>query len=455
MNFRLLQRRRALSLVLVALCMSPLCAEIPMIDSLSDTIFVDPLPSAPRLQKLQDTTQAIIPNSYYSSTLPRIVSLLCYNHEVPYKPAFLTLETDTPQDILTDRGKAPYKTEPFALNQFVLGRKIDENTIVQVLMKNFDLLKIPKSELESSRITSTIVEAVDLFLPNAQVPVDSSTDSIPSFNLKRRYWKFAVESNIQFSQNYVSKNWHKGGANSLNLYNRQYFNATYTRDRVSWLNELEWRLSSYTSEADTVSKFRIADDLLRIHSNFGIKAYKDLFYTLDAEVKTSLFTRREENKQEILSALFSPVTFNVGLGMRYLYEWNSESYYGRKLKISVILSPFAYDLRWSFKSSGIDLTRHGFPAGETFYHAFGSTLRIESLFDITPTISWQSRFYYNTSYKRVETEWDNSLNVAISRYFSTRLMVQLRFDDAVPRTPENPSRLQINELLSIGFSYVL
>lgn len=423
----------------------------------SDTIFVDPLPSAERLAELSDNEAVITPSPYYASTLSRIVDVLLFNRPVPFQKPFINYRKEPLSK--EDFFRKPTLEEqlvPNALEQFLLGRAIDIQTMNRIAIGNPRLLTVGASELNESRIVPLAVGASLAPLPKKEAQIEAPIEELPSFTLARRYWKFNVESLVQFSQNYVSKNWHKGGANNLNLYNRQYVKATYTRDNLSWVNDLEWRLSAYTSEADTISKFRIADDLLRLHSNFGVRAYKELlYYTLDAEVKTSLFTRREENKTEVLSALFSPVNLNVGLGMRFLYEWKSSNYYGRDFKLSVILSPLAYDFRWSYKTDGMDLTRHGFKPGENLYQAIGSTLRMESTFNITSAISWQSRLYYNTSYKRVEVEWDNSIDLAISRFFSTRLMLQLRFDDAVPRTEANPHKLQFNELFSLGFRYVL
>lgn len=446
-------RKASFLLSLCILTSIALGASTPSTSTARDTIFLDPLPSAPRLQDLLDKSHSVAPNPFYQSTLPRIIEVLLFNRPVPYSKLFdpLNYEPITSLPIV----QQDHNESPMRLNQFLLGRALDNQILTQITQSNYNLLKEERSKLLASRVTADFVEVSPAKLKAPKVKLEPHIEELPSFTLARKYWKFGYESLIQFSQNYVSKNWHKGGGNNLNLYNRQYFNATYTRDKISWMNELEWRLSAYTSEADTISKFRVADDLLRLHSNFGLQAYKSLYYTLDAEVKTSLFTRREENKREVLSALFSPVNFNVGLGMRYSLDWNSPSFYGRKIKLSVILSPLAYDLRWSYKTKGMDLTRHGFALGKNFYQAIGSTLRADCLFDITSAISWQSRFYYNTSYHRVEIEWDNSLNLAISRFFSTRFMVQLRFDDAVPRSPENRTKLQFNELFSFGFRYIL
>lgn len=79
-------------------------------------------------------------------------------------------------------------------------------------------------------------------------------------------------------------------------------------------------------------------------------------YALDAEVKTSLFTRRE-NKTEVLSSLFSPVNLNVGLGMRLSMNGNLPITMEEILSSRLSCLPLAYDFRWSYKTDGMDLTR--------------------------------------------------------------------------------------------------
>ena len=70
-------------------------------------------------------------------------------------------------------------------------------------------------------------------------------------------------------------------------------------------------------------------------------------------------------------------------------------------------------------------------------------------------LTWTSRLYFNTSYKNVEVEWENTLDMALTRYFSTRFNLNLRYDDAVLPYPGWHRYLQYNELLSFGFNYRL
>ena len=176
--------------------------------------------------------------------------------------------------------------------------------------------------------------------------------------LRERSWVPGLESSIQFSQNRVSDNWYKGGASNLNLYMRNYLSLSYITDRVLWKNELESKLSVYNADKDSVHRYRIADDLLRLRSNYGIRAFNKVYYTLDGELRTQLFESYQENKTSLQSDLFSPFTLNVGLGLKYDYTKKSTKVYGRFFHLSVNVAPISYTYRGT-SNRNIDLGRHG------------------------------------------------------------------------------------------------
>ena len=279
--------------------------------------------------------------------------------------------------------------------------------------------------------------------------VDAS-DQLHGVSLGRKYWFPGLESNIQFSQTYISPNWHKGGNSALALHSKQLLRLSYEKDKVNWLNELEWRLGLNAEIRDSLHGYNVSDDLLRLRSNLGIKAFKGWYYSLDVEARTQAFEQRSEDKTVVYSAFASPLTLTAGLGMKWVVDNKSKTHYGRRFRLDLNIAPLAYDFKWSARKD-IDMTRHGFEEGKNIYSAIGSMLRANMIWDFTDTFAWESRLYYNTSYKRVETEFENSLVFAFSRYISTRINVLLRYDDAVPITPENKSRLQIYEMLTIGF----
>ena len=412
-----------------------------------------PLEENPRLAILRDERIIVLPSPYYRSPLPLWLQMPLVNTSIPLESHYLEVESAKWPSLSSPQKDTSYRIT--AVEEFKKGAAIDRLNMERFQLRNPSLLVASVADLAASRFVMETVSAED---PSLKVASTIENGAIPKppmgVSLERRYWKPGWESIVQFSENYVSPNWHKGGNSALNLYNKQLFRMDYNKERISWLNELDWRLSVFTSAADTVSRFRVAEDLLKLRSNFGVRAVENLFYTLDVEARTQLFTMREENKTARLSDLFSPIIVNVGLGMKYTLDKSFPNHYGRRLRLNVNVAPLAYDFRWSMRTD-IDMQRHGFKEGKRTYSAFGSMLKAEMIFDVTSQLSWRSHLYYNTSYHRVETEWENGLNYAFSRFFSARINVQLRYDDAAPRTEEMRSRLQINQLLSIGFSMTL
>lgn len=315
------------------------------------------------------------------------------------------------------------------------------------------LISRQEGDLLAHRIDMTTVGSskpvVDAAIDAPFAGVNAS-DQLHGVTLGRKYWFPGLESNIQFSQTYISPNWHKGGNSALALHSKQLLRLSYEKDKVNWLNELEWRLGLNAEIRDSLQGYNVSDDLLRLRSNLGIKAFKGWYYSLDVEARTQAFEQKSEDKTVIYSAFASPLTLTAGLGMKWVVDNKSKTHYGRRFRLDLNIAPLAYDFKWSARKD-IDMTRHGFEEGKNIYSAIGSMLRANMIWDFTDTFAWESRLYYNTSYKRVETEFENSLIFAFNRYFSTRVNVLLRYDDAVPLTPENRSRLQIYEMLTVGF----
>ena len=129
----------------------------------------------------------------------------------------------------------------------------------------------------------------------------------------------------------------------------------------------------------------------------------------------------------------------------------------KKVTLSANLAPLSYTYVRTLDKD-IDLGRHfqkrdgeeEFPYKQSL---FGSTVNATMTFQFSRNIIWYSRFYYMTDYKRIQGEFENRLNMAISRFFSTIISLNLRYDDGISKHEDFDSYLQINELLSFGFNY--
>ncbi|MCL3849688.1 DUF3078 domain-containing protein [Parabacteroides sp. GYB001] len=285
----------------------------------------------------------------------------------------------------------------------------------------------------------------------------SDVDAPVKFIPEIRYWTSHFESAIQFAQNYISPNWHKGGVSTLNLTNRELFTFNYNKDKIKFTNSLEIKNNLYTAPKDTLRDYKVGDDVFRIYSNLGYRAFNKWYYTLDVDFKTQLFSSYAENQDVKLAGLLSPFSINIGLGMKYDLDKTFASSKHKKVTLSANLAPLSYTYVRTLDKD-IDLGRHfqkkkgqeEFPYKQSL---FGSTVNATMTFQFSRNIIWYSRLYYMTDYKRIQGEFENRLNMAISRFFSTIISLNLRYDDGIAKNEDFDSYLQINELLSFGFNY--
>lgn len=276
----------------------------------------------------------------------------------------------------------------------------------------------------------------------------------------RQYWTSSFESALKFSENYASKNWHKGGTESaiLNIFTKNIFQYNYEKEKVKVNNRMEVNASLYSAPKDTVHKYKVGDDLLRFYSNVGFKAFSKWHYTFNAEFKTQMFKNYKENDSTFIQAAFmAPYIINLGLGMEYNYKKQYKRK-DRSLNLLVNIAPISFSYMHTVRDT-IDFGRHGFEKDETtgkFKHTLsqlGSNVRFEMTLKPNRDVTWKSQFNYFTSYDRVVCEFENSLDLAISRYFSTLIYFNLRYDDGVTKAEPDDKYLQLNQLLSFGFSY--
>jgi hypothetical protein len=274
------------------------------------------------------------------------------------------------------------------------------------------------------------------------------------FHPKRRYWVYNGNHKIQLSQNYISENWYKGGMTNLNLINGHNVSFNYNKNKYQNNNYVEWKLNLYTNQNDTLRRYRIAEDLIRTYSNFGIQAFNNWYYSANLEIKTQLFNNFVENSDQMLASIFSPLYINAGIfGMRYQIEKKDPKIKGKKINFNTDISPLSIQYV-TVLSKEVDPQRFGIQEGSRHLTNLGSTVNAKLEVYFNKYVSFTSRFYYFTSYKTITAESENTLNMPINRYFSTTFYLFVRYDDN-KQLVSDPTwgYFQFNELLSFGFNY--
>lgn len=339
-------------------------------------------------------------------------------------------------------------------------KEIQDNAYKYVQSNYPDYFRYSINDLPQDKVVTKVIKKTNYEPELIKIENEtdfSDVDAPTKFIPERRYWTSGFESSIQFAQNYISPNWHKGGVSALNLTNRELLTYNYNRDKVMFTNSLEIKNNLYTAPKDTLRDYKVGDDVFRIYSNMGYKAFNKWYYTFELEFKTQMFSSYAENQNVKLAGLLAPFSINFGLGMKYDLNKTFASSKHKKVALTANIAPLSFTYVRTIDKD-IDLARHFTKKeDETEYpykqSLFGSTVNATMTFQFSRNISWYSRFNYNTNYKRIQGEFENRLNMAIGRYFSTIISLNLRYDDGITKNEDFDSYLQINELLSFGFNY--
>ena len=334
---------------------------------------------------------------------------------------------------------------------------VDE-ALLNVYLKRPDLVAATETELQE---TGSIREDMDkpieqqvAYVERVPVPVFDMPDDAPSGEVvvqKPKFWTFKGDGFVQLMQNYVSGNWYKGGESSYSAVGSLTFEANYdNKNRWKWDNKLELKLGFQHNRSDSVHKFKSNEDLIRYTGKVGLEATKKWYYTLQLLAYTQFTRGLKSNDTHTYSDFMSPFNLNVGLGMDYKVEA-----FDKKLTGTVNLSPIAVNYRYVARSHFDNEwfpSRYGIKEGKHHLLDIGSQLTADVEWKISEVVSWKSRLYAFTSYKRAEIEWENTFNLRVSKYISAQLFLYPRFDDSNVRDSDL-GYWQFKEYSSLGFNY--
>lgn len=281
------------------------------------------------------------------------------------------------------------------------------------------------------------------------------------------HWTCNGNASLQFTQGFVSKNWYKGGQSSFALLATGDYTFNYKYEKFTWDNKLEGKLG-FVNSSSQYRKFITNNDILKWTSKAGYEAGHNWYYTLQGIGQTQFCTGWKDNgdgSATEVSKFFNPAYLNISLGM----DWKKST---DKVALSLYVSPMAYNLKFvgdpfsKDRSQGrIDATAFGLKNHWDYnLYDFGASAKATMVWKACKYLTWSSQATYFSplydcgKYKdNVYTtfEWENTFDMPLNKFFSTKVYTHLRFDDSVG--PDNKANgwgyFQFTELLSFGISY--
>jgi hypothetical protein len=324
--------------------------------------------------------------------------------------------------------------------------------LLHIYLNRPDLVNTTETELQETGnvradVNQPIKNQVKL-VEKVESPVIDMPDDVPTEIMiqKPKFWTKKGDGYLQFMQNFVSDNWYKGGESNYSMVGALTLEANYdNRNKWKWDNKLEMKLGFMHTRSDSVHKFKSNEDLIRYTSKVGLEATKNWYYTLQLLAYTQFTRGLKANDLNTYSDFMSPFNLNLGLGMDYKVATKD-----KRLTGTVNLSPLAVNYRYVDR---LDLaTSYGLDEGKHSLVDFGSQVTADVTWKINDVVSWKSRLYAFTSYKRAEIEWENTFTLRVSKYISANLFLFPRFDDSGVKD-DDLGYLQFKEYSSIGFTY--
>ena len=278
-------------------------------------------------------------------------------------------------------------------------------------------------------------------------PVEKASAENAFKVLKPNFWKKSASASLHFTQHGISDNWYQGGESTNAFLADLKLTANYdNKQGIEFDNSLEMKLGFITAPSDTVHKWKTNADMLRLNSKLGVRAIKNLYYTLDAQFKTQFFSNYKTNTNDLISSFLSPAQLDLSLGMDY--KLNKPKY-----NLSLMGAPFSYTFVYISNDDIINPSSFNVEPGHTSANLFGSKVTGNLTWKITKDISWISKLEYFTTYDKVIASWENTFNFQLNRYLLTQFFLHSRYDDGVTLTEENDTDFQFKEMLTFGLTY--
>lgn len=273
--------------------------------------------------------------------------------------------------------------------------------------------------------------------------VEDRNDVLRAIRELRSPWRRELTLMVQVTQNYVTPNWYQGGSTSFAALGIAKGQVSYIRERFTWENFFEWRMGGSTVSADSLHKMNTTDDLFKIYSKANFRIVPKLFSSLSAELDTRLLPTYKSNSMDLKSAPFSPLRFNMAVGLDYKPVPG----------LSLSVSPISYKVIHVMDTARVTVTDYGLKEGQQTQHNFGSSLRLEYVWKPVREVALETKFYMYTNYQDVELDLEVNCDFIINRWLSARMTVHPRYDTSVIMEGDEHAKIQFRELLSIGFAH--
>lgn len=344
--------------------------------------------------------------------------------------------------------------EPIESEQDMMLSKMINETLMRIYMEHPELVKMTEEELmDVPGILPFSDDAVaGVAIKERQVRGRRPDEDIPEpARVKISYWKTLGRFQGKYTQSYYSENWYKGGESNHSILGQLDFDANYAKKTTTFDNKLELKLGFHTTEIDGKKTFRTNEDLIRVTSKLGIRAWESWYFSSQFQGYTQFMPVYDTKvTTKLKSKFFAPVYGNLSIGMDFKPKLKRKN-----SSLSILLSPLSYNCRYVSVDS--IAPNYGIEQGKKYKYTIGSRFDGNIKWTFLEDFTWTSKAQYYTNYESAEVNFENTVDYRFSRYFSLQFFCHWRFDDSVKRKKDKDGNLmgygQFKEFLTLNFYY--
>lgn len=358
----------------------------------------------------------------------------------------LSLQSDRDIDILSD------DITPSWLRNALIAQRIQQDFMYQMMISDYRLIDYAYWDLPVPPRLPADDVSFGAYVKSLNLPeIDLNKAFIPEMEIEKKHWLHTFNTGLQFSQAFLSANWYQGGNDYLALLFNFYWNVSLNRvyhPNFMFESTLSYKLGLNSLQDDKYHKYSISQDLFQYNMKTGFKAFRNWFYSYTLQFKTQMFKSYPSNSMALTSALLSPADLNMGIGMTYSKQNNKKT-----VQFTASIAPISYNLHMCINPD-VDRTQYNLLPDQKYKNEIGSNGELNFIWKMSDMVSYKTRLFLFTDYSYFQGDWENTFNFQFSRYFSTQLYANLRYDSTsdislAPRW----HRWMLKEILSVGFSY--
>ena len=265
------------------------------------------------------------------------------------------------------------------------------------------------------------------------------------------YWNIGGVTSLNFSQTHF-KYWSAGGNNSVAINGIFNVHANYLKDKTSWKNTLDL---GYGSQKSMGLPFRKTDDKIDFASKFGYQAVNKFYYSGLINF-TSQFAPGYEyldtGDSNLVSTFMAPGYLLYSVGIDFLPNDDFSVY------TSPLTGKTTFVMDEYFSNNGA----FGVDTGKTIRNEFGAYIKMEMNKKITDNLTINTKLGLFSNYlknpQNIDVNFDLLASVKVTKFFTVNFTTQMIYDDDIlilidSNTGAKGRRLQIKQLLGVGFSY--